>query len=100
MPKKGGGGGAFTWGAPGCELNQPEEDEELDPLVDPNVVFETNIVEPTDERVCSGVDYNLREYFNNADVDNLLEDIVKIGTQQKRTLVVERFIESGTDIYS
>jgi programmed cell death protein 4 len=61
-------------------------------------VFETNIVEPTDERVCSGVDYNLREYFNNADVDNLLEDIVKIGTQQKRTLIIERFIESGLEV--
>ena len=64
-------------------------------MVDPNIVFETNIVEPTDERICQGVDYILREYFNNADKDNLLEDINKIGTQNKRGLVVERFLESG-----
>lgn len=98
LPKKGGGGGAFTWGAPGCELSdQPQEDEELDPLVDPNIVFETNIVEPTDDRICQGVDYILREYFNNADKDNLLEDINKIGIQNKRGLVVERFLESGLE---
>ena len=49
LPKKLGGGGAFTWGRPGCEMDTTVEGGEIDPLNDPDIVFDSVSYEPTDE---------------------------------------------------
>ena len=49
LPKKLGGGGAFTWGRPGCEMDTTVEGGEIDPLNDPDIVFDSVTYEPTDE---------------------------------------------------
>lgn len=65
LPKKLGGGGAFTWGRPGCEMDTTVEGGEIDPLHDPDVVFDSVSYEPNDEEICSGLDVTIREFFSS-----------------------------------
>lgn len=99
LPKKMGGGGAFTWGRPGCELTNeaPElnpDDPNYDPLNDPNIVFDSVEFERTDEEICLGLDAAIREYLANAQADDLLDYSL---TVTKKHFIVERLLEIGLE---
>lgn len=97
LPKKLGGGGAFTWGRPGCEMDTTIEGGEIDPQYDPDVVFDSVSYEPTDEEICSGLDVAIREFFHHASDADLLEYCISLGLQKKKLLVVERLVETGLE---
>lgn len=94
-----GGGGAFTWGKPGCELanEAPElnpDDPNYDPLNDPNIVFDSVEFERTDEEICLGLDAAIREYLANAEADDLLDYSQSVT---KKHFIVERLLEIGLE---
>jgi len=97
LPKKLGGGGAFTWGRPGCEMDTTVEGGEIDPLNDPDIVFDSVSYEPNDEEICSGLDVAIREFFHHASDADLLEYCITLNLQKKKLLVVERLVETGLE---
>jgi len=97
LPKKLGGGGAFTWGRPGCEMDTTVEGGEIDPLNDPDIVFDSVSYEPTDEEICTGLDVAVREFFHHASDADLLEYCISLNLQKKKLLIVERLVETGLE---
>lgn len=100
LAKKMGGGGAFTWGRPGCELSDADrakevsiDDPDYDPLNDPNIVFDSISFHPTDEETCFKLDQAIREYLSNGVMDDLME--FKLET--KHHLMIERMLEIGLE---
>lgn len=97
LPKKSGGGGAFTWGRPGDEMDTTIEGGDIDPLNDPEIVFDSVTIEPSDEELIPGLDSAIREYLNHASTADLLEYCTSLGLQKKKLIVIERLLETGLE---
>merc|ERR1712130_655490 len=84
-----GGGGSFTWGKPGCELNEDKkitatERADYDPFEDPDIIFDALEIEPTTEEMTTNLDELIGEYFNNANLDEFLESIESLLVRRER----------------
>ena len=93
------------------------EGGEIDPLNDPDIVFDSVSYEPTDEgkdqdqlswpvlklsrsifsEICSGLDVAIREFFHHASDADLHEYCISLNLQKKKLLVVERLVETGLE---
>jgi len=98
LPKKQGGGGSFTWGKPGCELNEDKkitatERADYDPFEDPDIIFDALEIEPTTEEMTTNLDELIGEYFNNANLDEFLESIESLLVRRERNRILERLVE-------
>jgi len=103
LAKKQGGGGSFTWGKPGCELDDRNnvsvnvDDPNYDPFQDPDIVFDSLEIEPSTEEIIAELGQCIGEYFNNADQASFLEQIEGMLIKGSRSLVLEQLIESSLE---
>lgn len=101
--KKQGGGGSFTWGKPGCEVNDQNnvlanvDDPHYDPFTDPDIVFDSLEVEPTFDEIAAELEQCIGEYFNNASCPEFLEQVEGLMLRSNRSRVLEQLIEASLE---
>ncbi|CAG5098605.1 Oidioi.mRNA.OKI2018_I69.XSR.g15816.t1.cds [Oikopleura dioica] len=103
LAKKQGGGGSFTWGKPGCELDDRNnvsvnvDDPNYDPFQDPDIVFDSLEIEPSTEEIASELEQCIGEYFNTADQAAFLEQVEGMMIKNNRSFVLEQLLESSLE---
>jgi len=103
LPKKGGAGGKGTWGAYGSELSGEASLDYKDPNYDSesldngDIHLKAIIPEMTDDEIQKQVESNILEYFEHADVHEVIAALDEMNLGDKKYKIVVIAIEAAMD---